>query len=76
MGITNTLIGLIQSLILAVIGVLNTFGIWTLTEDQRGAILILWGALSAILLYWNATRGTTARIKAAAVAHGESVPKL
>jgi hypothetical protein len=74
--VTNTLIGLIQALIIAVIGVLQVFGVFTMTEDQRGAILILWGAVSAIILYLNNEYGKTSKIKAAAVAQGETVPKL
>jgi hypothetical protein len=74
--VTNTLIGLIQALIIAVIGVLQVFGVFTMTEDQRGAILILWGAVSAIILYLNNEYGKTSKLKAAAAAQGETVPKF
>jgi hypothetical protein len=74
--VTNTLFGIIQSIIIAVIGVLQVFGVFSMTEDQRGAILILWGAISTLILYLNNTYGKTSKIKAAAVAHGESVPTI
>lgn len=73
---TNTLIGLIQAALLAVYGVLNTFGVWTMTENQRGAVLALYAALAAIVLALNAAYGKAAEIRAAARSAGVTVPKV
>jgi hypothetical protein len=73
---TNTMIGLIQTVLLAIYGVITAFDVWTMTDTQRGAVLALYGALAAIVLLLNNTYGKTAKIKAAARAQGTEVPSL
>jgi uncharacterized YccA/Bax inhibitor family protein len=73
---TNTLIGLIHTLLISIFGVLSAFHIFDMTDVQRGAVLTLYGAFAAVILALNAAYGKAHEIRQAARAHGVSVPKV
>lgn len=67
---TNALVGAIQALIVSAFGILQVFGVFTMTDDQRGAVLACYGAIAALVLLLNTYFGKPAEIRQAAKAQG------
>ena len=67
---TNAFVGAVQALLVAVLGLLQVFGVVSLTDNQQGAILTVYGAAAALVLLVNTKYGKPARIRAAARAQG------
>ncbi len=72
---TNGLVSLVQAVIVAVFGVLQAFDVFTLTANQNGAVLALYGAVAVLVTYLNTTYGKPAEIRTAARASGLAVNK-
>lgn len=70
---TNAWVSAIQALMVAAFGVLQVFGVWTMTDDQRGAVLVLYGAVAALVTLANTKFGKPAAIRAAARKQGVDV---
>ena len=70
---TNAWVSAIQALLVALFGVLQVFDVWTMTDDQRGAVLVLYGAVAALVTLVNTKFGKPAEIRAAARAQGVDV---
>lgn len=70
---TNSTLGYLKDLFVAVIGVLTVFQIWSPTEEQMGALLILFSAVGAIVLAFNTAKGKPSEIRSAARQQGVDV---
>ena len=70
---TNAFVGAVQALLVSVLGLLQVFGVVSLTDDQQGAVLLVYGAAATLVLLLNTKFGKPAEIRQAARTQGVDV---